>query len=335
MKIVPVDINLFPGGFNNFADKVSCVGGAFRDYMANFSKVGLVVENFTRNENYLKNCAVLKEALLSLGLQVDLLTIDSLKVVKFAADNNQAVDLADLDLIMLNNDLTAGCPPELMALREKVVPDPSFGWYNRRKHVHLGIYNQLIDEMFNDLNIDYDPWFFNTFIDRCDNINFRERIGLEELAVKVEKVLGKIRAKYEEHQIREQPHVFVKANSGSFGMSVMVVKSPDEIMNINKKIRHGMSMLKQGVKNADVVIQEGVRTNLKIFDAPCENVLYNVCGTQIGKLTRYNINKNDEANLNSVGMKIAVQGECDIVDVVIASLSDLSVNIEGKMIRNL
>lgn len=327
-KIVPVDINLFPSGFNNFVDKIDSLHDRFSSIVGDKSKIALLVENFTRNKNYLANVEVLKR---SLGVS-ELLTIDpeSMGVIRFSLDNKKdLVDLDDFDLIILNNDLNSGCPEQLLYVMDKVLPDPRLGWYRRRKHIHLELYNQLIDEMCNDLKLDTDPWLFKTIIEKCENLDFRYKNGLEDLAQKVDKILIEIQDKYTQHSITNyKPHVFIKANNGTFGMGIMVIESAEEILSINKRTRHSMSILKNGISNLEVVIQEGVSTSLQIAGAPMENVLYSVSDELIGKLIRSNHNKDARTNLNSVGMEISVSNTLDVVDEIISKLCNLTTKIE-------
>ena len=328
-KIAPVDINLFPSGFNNFADQIDLLRTRFSTYTKDKTRIGLLVENFTRNKNYLDNIKVLQECL----NEAQLLTINPelMQVVEFVSDGNGAVvDLDQFDLIILNNDLNISCPDDLLAIRDKVLPDPRLGWYSRRKNIHLEIYNKLIDDMCNDLKLNCDPWLFKTIITKCTNIDFRKKIGLEELAEQVDKTLIKISEKYLEHSIKDTPHVFVKANNGTFGMGVMVVESSDEILSINKKMRHSMSVLKYGISNMELVIQEGVETILKVNNRPSENVLYSITDQLIGKLVRYNQEKDFRSNLNSTGMEIVVSKELDIVDRILSKLCNLTTQIEIK-----
>lgn len=334
LKITPVDINLYPSGFNNFSNQINELKARFDTSIPLEGRVALLIENFTRNQNYLENVRVLQEALG--GDKVQLLTIDheQMKVINF--HTHSFVNVNDFDVIILNNDLSAGCPDELLAVENRVFPSLKLGWYNRRKHLHLTLYTEILCEMFKDLNIKDDTWLFTTFIDRCENIDFRSKSGLHELAEKVGKMLQNISQKYAEHNIEAyEPHVFVKANSGTFGMGVMVVHSKDEILNINKKNRHSMSSLKHGIENADVVIQEGIPTNIQFLNANCEHVLYNVCERMMGKLIRCNHTKSNTSNLNSVGMKISVWNDIDIIDSIVSGLTHLVIKKEQTIIENL
>ncbi len=337
-KIAPVDINLFPGGFNNFSlDKdITCLISLFKNKISKFAPktIGLVVENFTRNKHYLDNVDVLKRALESLCDRVFLLTVDteSLKVVSF--QDGPKVELEELDLIVLNNDLTIGCPDDLLRLKNRVVPSPEFGWYKRRKATHLRLYNELILEMIQDLNLDIDPWSLTTFIDTCEGVDFKSKIGITELSEKVHIVLKQIEDKYKQQKITEHlPHVFIKPNSGTFGMGIMVAYSADDILKINKNQRDSMHLLKQGAHNNSVIIQEGVQTFLKFHGIPCENVLYGFDMEVLGRLVRFNSRKSNEQSLNSMGMEIKLADNFDIVDRIVSNISNLAVKLEGNILN--
>jgi glutamate--cysteine ligase len=329
-KIAPVDINLFPSGFNNFssAEHLKRLSHAFTDILKIGKKVGLLVENFTRNKHYMENVQILKQGLETQAAEVFLLTIDDHKVIAIDRD----VELNDLDLIILNNDLSSGCPEELMKLRRKVFPSPEFGWHNRKKHIHLGIYNDLVNEMVSDLNLDIDPWFLSTIIDRYDGVDFKNKIGIEEVAKKVEKMLIKISEKYQVHKMKYEPHVFIKANNGTFGMGVMVAYSGDDVININKKIRHSMTSIKNGLNNNDVIIQEGVQTSKNFRDLPCEDVLYCFGEDVFSNLVRYNSRKSNQQSLNAVGMAIETLDDFSVVDKIIGRLVNLTTKLESKIL---
>jgi glutamate--cysteine ligase len=329
-KIAPVDINLFPSGFNNFSsvEHLKRLGCSFTDVLGNGRKVGLLVENFTRNKHYMDNVQILKQGLERQAVEVFLLTIDNHKVTAIDHD----VELNDLDLIILNNDLSSGCPEELMKFRQKIFPSPEFGWYNRKKHIHLGIYNDLVNEMVNDLKLDIDPWFLSTIIDRYEGVDFKNKVGITEVAEKVEEMLIKITEKYQLHKMRYKPHVFVKANNGTFGMGVMVAYSGDDVININKKYRNSMSSIKHGLDNNDVIIQEGIQTSKNFRDLPCEDVLYCFGENVFSNLVRYNTRKSNQQSLNAVGMEIETLDNFDVVDKIIGKLVNLTTKLESKIL---
>ena len=105
-------------------------------------------------------------------------------------------------------------------------------------------------------------------------VNFGEKQGLECVAMGVEKVLHKIRTHYARYGITSEPYVYVKSDSGTYGMGIMTVKSGDEMLEINKKIRNKMNAIKEGVQSTEVIIQEGVPTADAVEGSPAEPMLY-------------------------------------------------------------
>ena len=74
-KLAPVDLNLFPGGFNNLNDAfmplcVQAAQAAIERICPDASKLLLIPENHTRNQFYLQNVAKLVSILRLTGLDV-------------------------------------------------------------------------------------------------------------------------------------------------------------------------------------------------------------------------------------------------------------------------
>src|ERR1043165_10165948 len=74
-KLAPVDMNLFPGGFNNLNPEflplcVHAAMSAVQKICPDSRRFMLVPENHTRNLHYLQNVAVLKHILEGAGLEV-------------------------------------------------------------------------------------------------------------------------------------------------------------------------------------------------------------------------------------------------------------------------
>ena len=125
----------------------------------------------------------------------------------------------------------------------------------------------------------------------------------------VEKVLHKIRTHYERYGITDEPYVYVKSDSGTYGMGIMTVKSGEEILEINKKIRNKMNVIKEGVQSTEVIIQEGIPTVDRIEAAPAEPMMYLVDGHAVGGAYRVNDARDAQNNLNATGMRFV--GMCD------------------------
>ncbi len=84
--------------------------------------------------------------------------------------------------------------------------------------------------------------------------------GIEQLATEVDKILTLIRDKYATYDIKDTPFVVVKADNGTYGMSVMMVRDGDELRQLNRKQRTKMSSAKGSRQVDRVIIQEGVYT---------------------------------------------------------------------------
>ncbi|WP_449191850.1 glutamate--cysteine ligase, partial [Thauera sp.] len=74
-KLAPVDLNLFPGGFNNLNDAfmplcVQAAQAAIERICPDAGKLLLIPENHTRNQFYLQNVAKLVSILRLTGLDV-------------------------------------------------------------------------------------------------------------------------------------------------------------------------------------------------------------------------------------------------------------------------
>ena len=50
----------------------------------------------------------------------------------------------------------------------------------------------------------------------------------------------KIAAKYKQHSIDEKPYLFLKSDSGTYGMGVMAVENPEDIIHLNRKNRNNL-----------------------------------------------------------------------------------------------
>ena len=167
-KLAPVDMNLFPGGFNNLNSAflplcVQAAMTAIEKICPNARSLLLIPENHTRNLFYLQNVAQLVTILRLTGLEVRLgsllpvidqpTTVDlpngtSLLLEPLVRSGNR-LGLKDFNpcAVLLNNDLTAGIPDVLRNLEEQyVLPPLHAGWAVRRKSNHFAAYDEVADE---------------------------------------------------------------------------------------------------------------------------------------------------------------------------------------------
>ena len=289
-KIAPVDTNLYPGGFNNLSREmlplaVQAAKSAIEKYCADASNLLLIPENHTRNLFYLQNVARLQAILTQTGLNVRLGTLNpeiteatpfslpdgTILSVEPLVRQGKRLGLAGFDpcAILLNNDLSAGIPEILKGLDGQVLLPPLHaGWAVRRKSRHFRAYDEVVAKFAAE--IDIDPWLLNPYFGVCGSINFHERTGEECLKSNVQSIIPRIRAKYAEYGIKDEPFVIVKADAGTYGMGIMSVKSADEVVGLNRKQRNKMAVVKEGLEVSEVIIQEGVHTIEKVA-APMPN----------------------------------------------------------------
>ncbi len=320
-KLAPVDTNLFPGGFNNLNSDflplcVQAAQSAIEKICPEARGVLLVPENHTRNQFYLQNVARLALILKQAGLKVRIgsllpeitaattltlsngatLTLEPL----LRKGNRLVVEGFDPCVILLNNDLSAGVPEVLQNLEQSVLPPLQAGWTTRRKSQHFAAYDRVANEFAQIIGID--PWLINPYFARCGEVDFQAQTGEECLVAQVDSVLQKIRAKYAEYGVKDEPFVIVKADAGTYGMGIMTVKDANEVRGLNRKQRNKMAVVKEGLQVHDVLVQEGVYTFEHINEAVAEPVVYMVDHYVVGGFYRVHTGRGVDENLNAPGM---------------------------------
>jgi len=322
-KIAPVDVNCFPAGFNNLSEDSREIA---KERIANFfnkkfpqiSKIIILPENHTRNLRYLENVLALQE-IISDGtkkeVRIGSLLAEIDEVLTIDLENQKQISLEKLlkngdkittkngfcpDLIIANNDFTDGLVDILQNITQPIIPSPNLGWYIRKKSVHFDIYNQVVNEFCQI--IDLDPWLISTMHRDCDDVNFKEQKGTKCLAKYVDEVISKLKEKYQQYGIESDPYCYVKADNGTYGMAIMTVKSGAELLEINKKDRNKMNSIKGSIQNTTAIIQEGVPTKDLIKNMIAEPMTYLIDGEVVGDLFRVNDARDVNISLNSAGM---------------------------------
>ena len=326
-KLAPVDTNLFPAGFNNLSPAarwrtVRLMESRFSEMPKPPERVLIVPENHTRNLAYLENLAMLAEMVSETGVEVQIGSLASEEPLSLTSMHGKTVNQVPLkrvgdiletqdgfrpDLVLLNNDCTAGKPVILEGIRQPVEPPYKMGWYERRKSEHFRAYGRIAHEFAETFGFDY--WLISAISHRCGVVNFHERKGIECVALGVEKILHTARRKYAEHGITERPYAFIKADSGTYGMGIMTVESGAELMELNKKTRNKMNVIKEGTTNTEVIIQEGIPTIDRVEGAVAEPMMYVIDGVPVGGAYRVNTERDALSNLNATGMRFV--GMCD------------------------
>lgn len=322
-KIAPVDTNLFPAGFNNLNPSFQplCIQAmqlAIERMDLRVDRIMIIPENHTRNRFYLESVAVLQEIMEKAGFEVRIGSMlpDLTTPMDIDLDTGRRLRLEPLlreqdrihvtgfapDLVVLNNDLSAGRPEILKGLAQRVTPPLNMGWSDRLKSGHFTHYKSVAEEFAKHVSLD--PWFIDPLFRNCGEIDFMKKEGETCLAINTERLLREIQKKYDEYEVKCKPFVMIKADSGTYGMGVLTVKDPDEIVTLNRKQRTQMAKTKEGVKVTKVIIQEGVYTHETWGDAAlvAEPVVYLIGHSVVGGFYRVHSTRSADENLNAPGM---------------------------------
>ncbi len=321
-KIAPVDTNLFPSGFNNLCETFTENGSqAFRDYFRTYypdmQRLLIFPEEHTRNLYYWKNIASLQDMLVQAGFEVAVGSASThfdRDPFVIALDDNRSVTIRKIslsdrklqfenfvpDAILINNDLTSGIPEYLKGLSQVLLPSPHLGWHRRHKSDHFAHYDRLAREVSSLL--DLDPWQLSTLTAVESGINLDDEICLKRLQQSADRLLGMIRQKYLQYGIRRTPYLFVKNNSGTYGLGIIHVDSGEKLLHLNRRLRNKLESSKGGRKVFEFLLQEGIPTADRYDGKPLEPVVYMAGGRTIGTFFRIHESKSDLDNLNTPGM---------------------------------
>lgn len=323
VKIAPVDSNLYPAGFNNICPEdqrtaPAVVQAWIEAHHPRAKKLLVIPEAHTTNGYYLENLHFLRELLVNAGLTVQLgwwgetpgsADTFELKSATEKPLNFSRTEIQDgviragaftPDLVLLNNDFSSGYPSALDAVKQPIIPTHRLGWHSRKKSRHFEHYNRLAAEFARI--IDIEPWMIQVDTVEVADVNFNEDQGIDRVADAVDAMIARTKTAYEKHGFKRAPFVFVKNNSGTYGMGIMVVRSGEELRTMNRRSKNKMSVGKNKLPIQSVAIQEGVPTATLVDRLASEPVIYlNGCEL-IGGFLRTNTEKGDEENLNSQGM---------------------------------
>lgn len=324
-KIAPVDMNLFPAGFNNIRLNPSFVPLAIeatklaiKQANPNAKTILLIPENHTRNIFYWESVQSLLQIFTGAGYDIrigsllpdleeeaEITAADGGKLLLSPAIRVESkLTIKDFipDVVLLNNDLSDGIPEILKDLQQPVIPPAELGWSQRLKSEHFKYYAEVSSEFAENIGID--SWLIAPLFKQCGEIDFMRREGETCLAEQVRELFIAIRKKYDEYGITHQPYVVIKADAGTYGMAIMMVKSADEVLSLNRKQRTHMSKSKGGQSVDSVIIQEGVHTfeTWGVDQAVAEPVVYLIGQRVVGGFYRVHKDRGVDENLNAPGM---------------------------------
>ncbi len=343
-KISNVDANIFPAGFNNICITDRENAGELAEYYIKkhygdgCKKILLLTEEHTNNLYYWENVRALKKILDDAGLevrvaiprgQVDDCGIamktasgDEVKVcVAAIRDGEISVKGFEPDLVVSNNDFSefyAEWGPEL---KNPMNPPRELGWYQRKKSNYFEFFNQLCTEVANV--IDIDPWVLTVRTELFEHFDMTDQSSRERLAEIVNRVQLDTLAKYKQFNIDQKPFVFVKNNSGTYGLGVLRVQNPEEVLNITYKSRKKMKAAKGGRDVEEVIVQEGIPSIVRSEGVTAEPTIYLLGCRLAGGFLRSHSEKDETESLNSPG---AVYKRLCV--------TDLRVDVEGHPLEN-
>ncbi|MBT3445737.1 glutamate--cysteine ligase [bacterium] len=324
-KIAAVDTNIFPAGFNNLSEPfINRASDLIKDYREKdkklkIKKVLIIPEFHTRNPFYWDNVLALIRILEKSGLEVKigLIQNDPYFEYEFKSSSETTVLAQTIqrsnnkvfvpgfypDLVLINNDFSDSSPEILKGLSQSVVPPTEVGWHSRKKNIHFEFYNKLVEE-FSEL-VSLDPSFFSLTTKLVEDINFDIIEDRERLADLSDKMISKLRRFF---NIKD-PSLFIKNDTGTYGMAVMQIDKGADILDLNRDGRKKMKVSKGGHLLKNVIIQEGIET---IYSNK-EPVYYLINCNVAGGFYRINDSRNSYQNLNTKGMYfkcLCLKNEC-------------------------
>ena len=359
-KLAPIDVNLYPAGFNNLSKEdedyaVEQVKKMMQQKGHHFKNVLIITENHTRNLYYLEHLAKLKNILTRAGCVVKLSMLDTVnhlahtlsgQPLSFEAvtkeETSLRIEAFIPDGIILNNDLSEGFPDLFANLQQPILPTPLLGWYQRKKSYYFEQYDKVCKAFSN--NFGWDNWLLNPLFTACDQVNFTPGHDQTELVQKAQVLFNKIEEKYQTYGISQKPYLILKADSGSYGMGVLTLESADMITHLSRKHRQHMSKTKGNRLIESVILQEGIPTNTQFEQHPSEPVIYLMGEKAVGGFYRTHHSRTIQENLNTPGMQLkpfALHSEKSGIEPrllyayqVIARLATLAAAFEIDAIHN-
>ncbi len=321
-KVAGIDANIFPSGFNNLCNDFRRIGSdAFKKFVGrcvpDAKRVLIYPEGHTRNKFYLDNIMRLVEIIGDAGyehrvgfpfptgpgsdsVEYETSSESKLKIYNVRREENflLAGDFKP-DLIFLNNDLSGGMPAVLAGVKQKVLPSPKMGWYQRKKSRHFFYKRRFIEDFAKTIGLD--PWLMTPLTSEAIPIDFDSTESCEYLAKEVETILNIVKEKYRNYGIDRTPYVYIKDNAGTYGMGILHVHSGDDVRNLNSKQRKKLKYSRRGHPVEEVIVQEGVATGDLFENHPMEPVIYMIGGVVVGGFYRIHSEKEEEASLNAPG----------------------------------
>ncbi len=361
-KVGIVDANIFPAGFNNICPTdLEEAPQLFKAYLENHypkskKKILLVTEEHTNNPYYWDNVFTIKKLLEEAGglvlvgfprllekpLELESASGKKITVHSALLDHPTVQEFAP-DLIISNNDFSDEKAEWAKTISIPIVPPRELGWYQRKKSNFFHFYNKLVEEFCAIAELD--PFLLNVKTEEFPHFDITDEASVDQVAGRVDMMIADLKREYEKRQIQHEPFVFVKNNSGTYGLGVVKVVSGEDFKSLNYKSRKKMKAAKGGKDVDAVVIQEGIPSIVKSDEgATAEPVIYMVGCHLAGGFFRTHKEKSESESLNSPGAvykKMCIAdltfklSECPCENVYgwISKLSLLAIAYEGEQLN--
>ena len=330
-KIACVDANVFPAGFNNICEEdQKRTSGLIKAYLSqyhpNAKKILLLAEEHTRNLYYWDNVFVIQSLIEKANYSVTV-CVPGKQISnsqKMTTAGGRVVDLKLLkdvkgDLIISNNDFSVRYD---LPQDTKCVPPFFMGWLARKKHYFFKEYNLLTKEFASLLKID--PWHLKIDTKLFSPFDMQSQDNLFKLKSSSAKMLQSLKDSYQNFSISEQPYLFLKNNSGTYGLGIINIHDSEELNQWSYQSRKKMKAFKGDTNINEIIIQEGIPTALFSPDnKSAEPVIYMIGSQVAGGFLRSHKTKDQKTNLNSPG--VVFKRLC---------MSDLEIKVQGLIMEN-
>ena len=329
-KVACVDANVFPAGFNNICEEDQkrasfLIKAYFKKTHPLVKQIILLAEEHTRNLYYWDNVFVIKSLIEHAGFKITVCVPG--KHIKspqeFTTANGrkicvQLLNKAKGDLIISNNDFSVkyDLPSHI-----KYNPPVKMGWFIRKKHNFFKEYNLLAEEFASLLKIK--AWHLTVETELFSPFDMESKENLSKLKYRANLMLKSLKEKQKVF-LDEEPYLFLKNNSGTYGLGIMNVHDSKDLDQFGYKTRKKMQATKGETRISEIIIQEGIPTALHSTDnQSAEPVIYMIGQHVAGGFLRSHRKKDHKMNLNSPGA--VFRRLC---------MSDLEIKIQGLAMEN-